>query len=138
MEKKIGVEYYKIHYRNMTLPDLFYQLQQHYSDTTIRFVILRGKWYIEDSEDKMFEINKNYNMDYLEDIKRIPMIPKFVAEWYESEGKRSSWWNWFYKWGRDESRSDLETKTIRWMQDFNEEKFVDIFKCGYKVEKENI
>src|SRR5699024_9955381 len=47
----------------------------------------------------------------------LPVIPKFVAEWYESEGKRSSWWNWFYKWGRDEGRTELEAKTIRWMQD---------------------
>lgn len=66
----------------------------------------------------------------------LPLIPKFVAEWYESEGKRSSWWNWFYKWGRDERRSDLETKTIGWMQDYNEEKFVDMFRCGYEVEEE--
>src|SRR5699024_7257545 len=55
----------------------------------------------------------------------LPVIPKFVAEWYESEGKQSSWWNWFYKWGRDEGRTELEAKTIRWMQDFNEELFVD-------------
>lgn len=66
----------------------------------------------------------------------LPLIPKFVTEWYESEGKRSSWWNWFYKWGRDERRSDLETKTIGWMQDYNEEKFVDMFRFGYEVEKE--
>lgn len=66
----------------------------------------------------------------------LPVIPKFVAEWYESEGAYSSWWNWFYKWGRDESRSDLETKTIKWMQDYNEEKFVDMFKYGYTVEEE--
>lgn len=66
----------------------------------------------------------------------LPVIPKFVADWYESEGKRTSWWNWFYKWGRDEHRTDLETKTIRWMQDFNEELFVDIFRYGYEVEEE--
>src|SRR5699024_1650490 len=65
-----------------------------------------------------------------------PVIPKFVAEWYESEGKQSSWWNWFYKWGRDEGRTELETKTIRWMQDFNEEAFVNMFLHGYTVEKE--
>ena len=66
----------------------------------------------------------------------LPVIPKFVAEWYESEGKRNSWWNWFYKWGRDESRTELETKTIRWMQYFNEETFVDMFLHGYEVEEE--
>ena len=66
----------------------------------------------------------------------LPSIPQFVAEWYESEGKRSSWWKWFYMWGRDESRTKLESKTIGWMQDYNEEVFVDIFKCGYKVEEE--
>src|SRR5699024_8643920 len=66
----------------------------------------------------------------------LPVIPKFVAEWYESEGKQSSWWNWFYKWGRDEGRTELETKTIRWMQDFNEEAFVNMFLHGYTVEKE--
>lgn len=65
-----------------------------------------------------------------------PVVPRFVADWYENEGKRSSWWNWFYKWGRDERRSDLETKTIGWMQDYNEEKFVDMFRCGYEVEQE--
>src|SRR5699024_2527763 len=66
----------------------------------------------------------------------LPVIPKFVAEWYESEGKRSSWWNWFYKWGRDEGRTELEAKTIRWMQDFNEEAFVNMFLHGYTVEEE--
>lgn len=63
-------------------------------------------------------------------------VPQFVADWYESEGAYNSWWNWFYKWGRDESRTELETKTIRWMQDFNEEKFVDMFRYGYTVEEE--
>src|SRR5699024_5734930 len=66
----------------------------------------------------------------------LPVIPKFVAEWYESEGKQSSWWNWFYKWGRDEGRTELETKTIRWMQDFNEEAFLNMFMHGYTVEEE--
>ena len=66
----------------------------------------------------------------------LPVIPKFVADWYEKEGNRNSWWNWFYKWGRDESRSELESKTIRWMQDFNEEAFVDMFRYGYEVEVE--
>ena len=66
----------------------------------------------------------------------LPVIPKFVAEWYESEGKRSSWWNWFYKWGGDEHRTDLETKAIGWMQDYNEEVFVNMFLRGYTVEKE--
>lgn len=70
------------------------------------------------------------------DEPELPVIPKFVAEWYESEGKRSSWWNWFYKWGRDESRTELEAKTIRWMQDYNEERFVDMFRRGYEVERE--
>lgn len=65
-----------------------------------------------------------------------PIVPRFVADWYENEGKRSSWWNWFYKWGRDESRSDLEIKTIGWMQDYNEEMFVVMFKYGYEVEEE--
>ena len=65
-----------------------------------------------------------------------PVIPQFVAEWYEREGKRSSWWNWFYKWGRDERRSDLEIEAIGWMQDYNEEKFVDMFRFGYEVEQE--
>ena len=65
-----------------------------------------------------------------------PVIPQFVAEWYEREGKRSSWWNWFYKWGRGGNQSDLETKTIGWMQDYNEGKFVDMFRYGYEVEEE--
>lgn len=63
-------------------------------------------------------------------------IPKFVAEWYESEGKLRSWWNWFYKWGRDDDGDDLEVNIIDWMQDYNEEKFVDVFRYGYEVEKE--
>ena len=66
----------------------------------------------------------------------LPSIPQIVAEWYESEGKRSSWWNWFYKWGRDEHRTDLETKAIGWMQDYNEEVFVNMFRYGYEVEEE--
>lgn len=80
---------------------------------------------------------------YAEDLEELlvpkqelPVIPEYVAEWYESEGKRSDWWNWFYKWGRDESRTELESKTIRWMQDFNEELFVDMFRYGYEVERE--
>ena len=70
------------------------------------------------------------------DEPELPVIPEFVAEWYEKEGSRNSWWNWFYKWGRDESRTELESKTIGWMQDFNEEAFVDMFRCGYEVEEE--
>lgn len=81
------------------------------------------------TDDLMSIINE------LEEPKK-PVIPQFVADWYESEGKRSSWWNWFYKWGRGEHRTDLETKTIRWMQDFNEELFVDMFRFGYEVEEE--
>ena len=46
--KEIGVEYSGSHYRNMSLPNLFYELQQDHSDTTIRLFILKGKWYIED------------------------------------------------------------------------------------------
>ena len=65
-----------------------------------------------------------------------PVIPKFVAEWYEREGKKSSWWSWFYKWGRGDHRTVLEVKTIRWMEDFNEGLFVDMFRYGYEVEEE--
>lgn len=64
------------------------------------------------------------------------MVPQFVAKWYESEGKRDSWWNWFYKWCRDKAETELEAKTIRWMQDYNEGLFVDMFKYGYEVEEQ--
>lgn len=67
---------------------------------------------------------------------RKPVIPQFVAKWYESEGKRDSWWNWFYKWGRDKSETELEAKTIKWMQDYNEGLFVDMFRYGYEVEEQ--
>src|SRR5699024_2293144 len=36
----------------------------------------------------------------------VPVIPKSVAEGYESEGGQSGWWNWFYEWGRDEGRTE--------------------------------
>ena len=98
------------------------------------------------SEEWINEHSKCYTMENsveISDLKNLllpqpkkPVIPQFVADWYESEGKRSSWWNWFYKWGRGEHRTDLETKTIRWMQDFNEELFVDMFRFGYEVEEE--
>ena len=65
-----------------------------------------------------------------------PTVSQFVAEWYESEGKRDRWWNWFYKWGKHESRTELEAKAIKWMQDFNEEAFVNMFLYGYTVEEE--
>ena len=69
-------------------------------------------------------------------VVRKPVVPQFVAKWYESEGKRDSWWNWFYKWGRDKGETELEAKTIRWMQDYNEGLFVDMFKYGYEVEEQ--
>src|SRR5699024_6448344 len=90
--------------------------------------------YIDGMRDVLYRINQLDEPEVLS--QELPVIPKFVAEWYESEGKRSSWWNWFYKWGRDEGRTELEAKTIRWMQDFNEELFVDMFRCGYEVEEQ--
>ena len=66
-----------------------------------------------------------------------PVIPKFVAEWYERKGKKSSWSSWFYKWGRGDHRTVLEVKIIRWMEDFNEGLFVDMFRYGYEVEEEH-
>ena len=90
--------------------------------------------YIDGMRDVLYRIDQLDEPEVLP--QELPVIPKFVAEWYESEGKRSSWWNWFYKWGRDEGRTELEAKTIRWMQDFNEELFVDTFRRGYEVEEE--
>lgn len=69
-------------------------------------------------------------------VVRKPVVPQFVAKWYESEGKRDSWLNWFYKWGRDKGETGLEAKTIRWMLDYNEGLFVDMFKYGYEVEEQ--
>ena len=46
--KDIGVEYSRACYREMSLANLFYELQQDYSDNVIRKIILNGKWYIED------------------------------------------------------------------------------------------
>src|SRR5699024_9408176 len=90
--------------------------------------------YIDGMRDVLYRINQLDEPEVLS--QKLPVIPQFVADWCESEGKRSSWWNWFYKWGRDESRTELETKTIRWMQDYNEEAFVNMFLHGYTVEKE--
>jgi hypothetical protein len=50
--KHVGVEYSGARYREMSLPNLFYELQQDYSDKTIRQMILHGKWYIECQEGK--------------------------------------------------------------------------------------
>lgn len=46
--KPVGVEYSAAKYEEMSLPNLFYELQQDYTDKTIRQIILNGKWYIED------------------------------------------------------------------------------------------
>ncbi len=46
--KHVGVEYSGAKYEEMSLPDLLYELQQDYSDKTIRQMILNGKWYIKD------------------------------------------------------------------------------------------
>lgn len=46
--KCVGVEYSGAKYEEMSLPNLFYELQQDYSDKIIRQMILNGKWYIED------------------------------------------------------------------------------------------
>lgn len=46
--KNIGVQYSGTCYREMGLADLFYELQQDYSDNGIRKIILKGKWYIQD------------------------------------------------------------------------------------------
>ena len=48
VEYSAGVEYRGVKYGEMSLPDLFYELQQDYSDKTIRQMILNGKWYIKD------------------------------------------------------------------------------------------
>ena len=101
-----------------------------------------AEFYGRGKEDRLIEYMRNFvdDLNQLDEpevlSQELPVIPKFMAEWYESEGKQSSWWNWFYKWGRDEGRTELETKTIRWMQDFNEEAFVNMFLHGYTVEKE--
>ena len=70
----------------------------------------------------------------------LPVVPQVVADWYEQEGSRMMWWNWFYKWGGDQadSRTELEKRAIEWMQDFNEGLFVDIFRYGYEIEKEKL
>ena len=46
--KYVGVEYSGAKYKEINLPNLFYELQKDYSDKVIRQMILNGKWYIED------------------------------------------------------------------------------------------
>ena len=62
-------------------------------------------------------------------------IPQLVADWYESAGKHSNWWNWIYKWGRRNPTGD-EEKVYKWFANYNEENFVNMFRYGYEAKKE--
>ena len=64
------------------------------------------------------------------------IVPEFVADWYEQTGKHTEWFNWFYRWGRGEEGSMLESWVMDWMQDFNEKAFVDMFHNGYEIIEE--
>ena len=46
--KNISVRFSGANYSAMSLPNLFYELQQDYSDNVIRKIILKGEWYIQD------------------------------------------------------------------------------------------
>ena len=64
------------------------------------------------------------------------IVPEFVADWYEQTGKYNEWFNWFYRWGRGEEESMIESWVLDWMQDFNEKAFVDMFHNGYEIAEE--
>ena len=46
--KDVGVKYAGANYKEMSLPNLFYELQQDNNHKAIRKIILNGKWYIKD------------------------------------------------------------------------------------------
>lgn len=46
--KNISVRFSGANYSAMSLPNLFYELQQDYSHNVISQIILNGKWFIED------------------------------------------------------------------------------------------
>ena len=66
-----------------------------------------------------------------------PSVPKYVAIWYEEAGKFDSWWNYIYRWGRGEYQGDVGNRIYDWFVDYNEENFVDMFRYGYTVQKED-
>ena len=87
-------------------------------------------------KDRDLKKDEKYMYDSMYQGVKKPKVYPYVAEWFDEYGSKDSWWNWIYRWGRNEHSSSLEEKVYSWFIDYNEDNFIDMFRYGYEVVQE--